>query len=307
MKPRIVVSLALGLLAALFVSLYPCPYDPDIPTDYYWSHWAGRRLLAGLDCYEIPPSPRYVPYPLTAPVLTLPLALLPLSVAVALFAGASSALLAFALTRPEPGQAPPYWRLLMFCSFPYSVALVSVQWSPLLVATMLLPALLPLNLAKPQYLIPNLPNLNRRSLVACILIGIATLLISPTWPWRWLRDLGPYDGFVPAIVLPPLLISLLWWREERARLLGLLSVMPQQWMGYDQLAVWLLPRSAREMIWYTAGSWLLIALFAATGTRGPRGLLSTVCFYLPALLLVVHQSLGKASKGAEAVVLPRGH
>ena len=206
--------MVLGLLAALAASLFPCSNTADTPTDYYWSHWAGRRLLAGLDCYQIPPSPGYVPYPLTAPVLTLPLALMPLTLAAPLFAGVSTALLANALTRPEPGQAPPYWRLLAFCSFPYCMSLATLQWSPLLVAAMLMPALLPLNLAKPQYLIPNLFQLNRRNLLACALLGIATLLIDPNWPWRWLRDLGPYTGFVPAIVCPPLVLSFVWWRTN---------------------------------------------------------------------------------------------
>jgi hypothetical protein len=283
---RIALSLSIGTFIAAITPLVSYPPHLTAPTDYHWAHWAARQFLSGQDCYRIPPTPDYIPYPFTAALLAAPLAVFPLHLATALFNGGSAALLAYALTRPGVDRLTPYWRLLAFCSFPYCAAVRIAQWSPLLTAAMIIPALLPLNLAKPQYLLPNLPNLNRNNTVACIAVLACTLLLVPRWPMRWLQSLGPYSGYIPALVCPALLLALIRYRKPRARQLILLSLMPQQLVGYDCLPLWLLPDSRRSMLWYTAGTWVLLLLVLPQVPQ-PDGRLLAAIFYLPALVSIM--------------------
>ena len=58
-----------------------------------------------------------------------------------------------------------------------------------------------------------------------------------------------------------------------------------------------------EIIWFTVGSWTLIAVCGAMGIRGPQGMVCTLCFYVPALLLLAYQHLAARSPEVEAVAL----
>src|SRR5690349_4248310 len=97
---------------------------------------AAHTLISGGDPYTIcPPGAgsalttaeklRIGPTnPITAALPFLLLLPLPLDLAASLFIGLSSALLVFGLTRT--GQ---YWRLLVFLSFPYWYAVLTIQWA----------------------------------------------------------------------------------------------------------------------------------------------------------------------------------
>ena len=69
-------------------------------------------------------------------VLLWPLTWLPMKLIVPAFIGLASAALAYGLTHQQKA-----WRLLLFLSPPFWAAIESVQWSPLVTASLLLPAL----------------------------------------------------------------------------------------------------------------------------------------------------------------------
>jgi hypothetical protein len=112
-------------------------------------------------------------------------------------------------------------------------------------------------MAKPQIGLPIfLTRLSRRGAAACAVLAALSLVVMPTWPRLWLRQLGNYDHFIPLLVLPGplLLLALLRYRDRDARLLTLAALMPQRWF-FDSFILWLIPQSRREIIWTVFFSW----------------------------------------------------
>ena len=221
--------------------------------------------------------------PLTTGMAMLPFAALPDAPVAALVFGLSSGLLALGLARDGA------WRLLVFLAFPYWEALRWVQWSPLLTAVALFPALLPLTLIKPHIGLPvALTRLTWRRALGCAAFGAFSLVLDPTWPWRWLAQTSDYTGFIPLLVLPGplLLLGLLRWRQGGTRLLLLMALVPQR-IYYDQLVLWLLPRSARELLILSAASWL--AFFGGEIWPAAGRALVIVLIYGVALAIVLRQ------------------
>jgi hypothetical protein len=97
---------------------------------------------------------------------------------------------------------------------------------------------------------------------------------------------------------PALLLGLLRWRRREARLLVVLACLPQLLMFYDQLLLWAIPRTAREMLVLTLAS--NVGLLAAVLSLHPGDFFTTGTIpwivpscYLPALLLVLrHPNAG---------------
>jgi hypothetical protein len=284
---RIIIALVVGVIAGTLCYGYSVAFDRGTG-DIGMPICMGQAMLAGQDPYAIcrgVHSDGVTPNqanPLTTALLTLPLIFVPPSLAAALFFGIISALLAYASTQHEKHG------LLIFIAFPYWQAMQTVQWSPLLVAVGLLPGLLPLALAKPHVAIPLfITRLNLRRLYWCVAIIIGSLLIDPSWPLRLTgRIPTPSDYLPPLLTLPlgPILLLALWrWRTARARLLLLLAIAPQR-LFYDQLLLWLIPRSRREFLLLGGLSWI--------GYFGwfffPQGGITWVLLgiYLPALVLI---------------------
>ncbi len=284
---RLVIVLGIGIVAGgvcwLFQSIHAIA-----GTDVLWSVDAARALLAGQRLYTAQPDPLNIPYPLTAVVIALPLTVLPKALVGPLFMAASSALLAWALVRERQ-----WWRLLLFMSPPFVMALQLVQWSPFLCAVALLPALAPLALCKPTIgAALMLPQLTWRRAAACVAFGGLTLLIDSTWPLRWYPQTRAYYGFSPLLLLPfgPLLaLVLLRWRELNARWLFLLACVPQQVFFYDALPLWLVPASRRQILLLTLTGWS--TFFGVVSFADFRwGPLSMVLgCYLPAAGIVLFQ------------------
>ncbi len=265
----------------------------DEPVDVMWSILAARDLLHGRDPYRWEPHAFLVPYPLTAALLGLPFAGFPLRLGAALFFGISSGLLAFGLLRD--GQL---WRLMVFLSAPFLMALLSVQWSPLLYAALLLPALAPIAVCKPTIgAVVFLQRFSRAGLlVAGLWIGIS-LWMMPDWPLRWLPQTRAYAGFVPLLTLPcgPLLL-LAWLRrnDPRARHVLLLSMAPQFFYFYDALLLWHVPQSRRSMLWLTLNSWIAFGMVFVVRSWDVAPLLIVLWLYLPALAMVLWPMLQPA-------------
>ena len=277
---RFLISLAIGLWAGWTSHLHNLLSLPDRPSDYYWAHYAAKKVLRGENPYTIVPDRAFIPYPLTTALVGLPLSFLPAAAAAAVFNGASAMLLAWGLLKDLE-----YWRLLVFVSFPYRVALDTNQWSPLLFAVALSPGLLPLVLAKPQYFIPvALPRLTFWRVLGCVALGGASLWVMPAWPWIWRSQLGPYTGYVPLWCYPVLWLALLRYRDPVAWQFLLIAAMPQKLYAYDVLLLWMLPRCKIEMSVLTAGSWVLALLGFALGISSGGTL---PYFYLPVLCIVL--------------------
>jgi hypothetical protein len=302
---RLLVAACIGSLAAVYcLASMSAKHSARLADDFTW-HWlAARALLARQNPYEvIHAGGQYALdapylYPLTTAIAAIPFAgwLSPIVAATA-FVGVSTTLLAWGLTRDG------YEKLPLFLSIPFLWACTSGQPTPLLAASALLPAL--------AWLAPIKPNLGlatvayRPSPAATVgSIGFIALaiIINPNWIREWIAILpqripGIYRP--PASILPgPLiLLALLRWRRPEARLLAVLSLVPQNFLFYDQLLLWLIPTTWRQSQLLSASS--IVALFLANSTlsRSPDvrevgGAYAPVIItmlYLPCLVMVLQR------------------
>jgi hypothetical protein len=295
MKGRIIVSSVIGIASAIICWII---HLKPHAVDFGWALGAAHDLVAGRDPYSAPISGS-IPYPLPATVFAFPLLWLRTNpnLAGALFFGASSALLAFGLTRGG------YTRLLVFLAFPYWMAMITVQWSPLVMAGALLPWLFPAVLAKPQIGIPiALTYWNWTGIVGCLVLTAASLLVMPNWPLRWVSQISGFQNYIPMLVLPgPALLLALWvGADPDAHLLLLASLTPQHWF-YDSFTLWLIPKSSSEILATACLSWgavLWWPLNFATRYSPKVGSLAVVWMYLPmlALLLLRATLLGNSQR-----------
>jgi hypothetical protein len=259
--------------------------------DFRWALHLAHRMLARRNPYDTPLEQ----YPLPAALFALPFVKLPPELAAGLFWGISSFLLAFGLTRHG------YTRLLIFLAYPYWAGILTVQWSPLIVASALFPLLLPATLAKPQVGLPVLlTRLTRRGLVACVVVALASLTVMPSWPALWLRQTGNYQHFIPLFVLPGplLLLALVRYRNRDAWLLFFSALLPQRWF-FDSFILWLIPQSRREIVWTVFFSWGagIFRWYHAPHSFTEVGRITVIFLYLPilAVLLLRRHQDGAAS------------
>ncbi len=284
MRNRLLTSGAIGLGSGLLTWLLLHHLRLGA-ADFNWSLHAAQDLLAGRDVYAHPFGSTAVPYPLPAAFLALPLVALPRDVAGAIFFGVSSALLAFGLTRWG------YERLYVFLAFPYWSAMLTVQWTPLLMAATLFPVLLPATLMKPNTGVAlALTSLSRRGLWLSAVVLMASLAIMPSWPLRWISQIGAYQGYLPLLVFPGQLLALavLRHRDPDTPLLLLLALSPQRWF-YDAYGLWLIPKTRREILFATAASWCagIWRSYHQPLSATEVGMWSVLWLYLPILLVIL--------------------
>jgi hypothetical protein len=252
--------------------------------DFNWALRAARALLSGNNPYANTPAGT-IPYPLPAALAALPFVAFPPEVAAALFFGISSALLAFGLVRQGPE------RLLSFFAYPYWAALMTAQWTPLVMCAAFFPLAFSFCLAKPQIGAPvAVTHLSRTGLMAGAALLLASFALRPQWPLEWIPQLHGYQYFVPLLVVPgPLLALGLWrWRERDALLLFLACVMPQHWF-YDSFLLWLIPKTRRSILATVACSWVvgLWRWYHVPHTMRQVGLWCVLGFYVPMLAVVL--------------------
>lgn len=274
---------------------------------------ASRAVLDGLDPYS-PEVASWVEdwgfplyYPLPTLLAALPLALLPIHLARVVFVGLSTFLLAWAVTRAGPH------RLWIFASGAYLGALASTQWSPLLTASLLLPMLAPVMVAKPNIGAAFMLSGPGRRFVLAGLIGggilvAASFVYDPGWVPKWLAALQGAPHFTPPVLLPGgaiVLLALLKWRRWDARLLVAMACMPHTTMVYEALPILLVAKGWKQTLLLSilslvalAGQFMLdsrisgsevMALEAfAEWTRGV-GMLSVALIYLPATIMILRR------------------
>jgi hypothetical protein len=259
---RLIISVSIGLISGFccFLIRYNFYHGAG---DFSWTLTAARDLLSGRNPYGYHYSGIGVPYPLTVAFIGVPFAWLPEELAAGMFFGLSSFFLAFGLLKTGP-----LWRLLIFLSPAYFYAMAFVQWSPLLVAMSLYPLFLFLLVIKPHIAIPmafsGLVRWKRSAVGITVVLVLGSLLVMPSWPFVYSNLLNLYEGQFPVLVVsaggPLLLLSILNWRDPKARLLLFMSLVPQR-MFYDQLPLWLLPDSKKQMVLLNLFSWLGFYLF----------------------------------------------
>jgi hypothetical protein len=267
-----------------------------VAKDFTWPWRAARILLQGHDPYAViqatGPFPFSSPffYPLPAALVAIPFAPLPPDRAGALFFGLSSALLAFGITRDG------LWRLLVFTAAPYFMAAANTQWSPLLAAAALLPGLQWVGAAKPNLgLVAFVYRPSRWAIVGGAILVAVSFLLLPGWVGGWRAALAQAPHHAPPVLRlggVVLLLALLRWRTAEGRLLTAMACVPQVLYFYDQLLLWLIPRSWRQVLFLSAASWVGVVGWWAVRPRMGSGLDAAAPFvlglvYVPALLLVV--------------------
>lgn len=285
---QLLIAMGIGIVSALLCYIRLTALERGAG-DLSWSIRGAAQLWSGHNPYHDPalgpdqPYPFNDPlfYPLPALLIATPLTLLPAPLAGALFIGVSVGLLAWGIGRDG-------WRLWpLLLSAPLWSAIFTVQWSPLLTAAALVPALLPLTIAKPNIGLPLLlATPTRRSLAwTAALLGIS-LVILPSWLNDWLHNAGQHTVFVPALVFPGMIVLLAaWrWRDPRARLLLLTALMPQRAI-YDQLGLLLTVRSWQQALLLSVGSWIAVIGWWLGPTVVQRWIV--VWLYLPAFAIVM--------------------
>jgi hypothetical protein len=311
---RLALALIVGLGAGVWCYRYLGRNPQFFAADFTFPWRAAGHLMAGRDPYQFMPRVRVYaasgpfPYPLTSALIATPFAGFDPPTAGGAFVGLSLALLTFALT------ARALWPLVTLLSAPVVLTLTTTQWSPLLMATVLLPGLGWLGAAKPNLGVVAFVVRPRWSTIigGAALVAIAFVLI-PRWPLEWLEHLRLATLTYRPVVAWPLgavgLFGLLRWRTFEGRVLVAMTLVPLAPFHYDHLFLWLIPRTWRQSLVLSAAAWgSVIAVLATTPhdlTRDPRlvqGLLATG-MYIPAAILVLRlPNAGAVPAWAERLV-----
>lgn len=197
--------------------------------DFVIQWLAARALAAGSSPYEAVATsgwawPYYYPGP--AAVVTLLVAWMPLGLAHAVFAGISSGVLAFGVTRRY------WWGLLIFLTPAFLHGFYHAQWAPLLVGAMLFPLASGLLVVKPSI---GLAYYFARPSVRGAIVGSSLVLLSlairPSWPTEWREAISGASHIIPPLARPGgvfLLLALPFCRRADARLLVGLACVPTE-------------------------------------------------------------------------------
>jgi hypothetical protein len=242
-----------------------------------------------------------------AAITVLPLAWLHPVTGLAVFAAISGGLLAWVSTRNG------YERFPLFFSPAYVWCASSGQWSIMLAAAALAPSLTWLATVKPTLGLAALSWRPSRYTVVLNLVALAVCFaVRPRWLAEWISATGAvaagnYELPLTVAAFGPLvLLALARWRRPEARLLVTMASVPQTFLFYDQVLLWLVPATFSESMLLTALAWgaravygtLFAAAVAAPSEQSSAlaaelarlmGPLLVATLYLPCTLLVLRR------------------
>jgi hypothetical protein len=296
LRTRLVIAVACGCIAVALEWFRPLGgLAPDF--DSLWC--ATREMLAGKNPYHVvgpAATCRWqwgLVYPITALFVLTPLAPLSLTAAHAIWAFASGAVFGFAITRDSLARLP------LIASAPFVTAIVRGQWSPLLVAASIYPALSAFLVAKPTLgaaLWISRPS--KAAVVWALVLVTVGFLVLPSWPVEWLA--GSRTAQFRTLILAPggvlLLLACARWRLPEGRLMVALALTPHSTFAYEALYPLTVTRTVAQAVVLTGLSWVaFVAPYVIAprqtyevwvGVSGASGLLF---IYLPALVLVLRR------------------
>jgi hypothetical protein len=328
-QSRFGVALAIALVVGVFVYTLQSRHPEVLAYDWTF-HWrAARAVLDGLNPYlvVVPSGPYpfsyYWFYPLPSVFMALPTAPLPAVWSSAISVAVASGLLAFAISRENFSRLP----IFLSAQFMMGAAAGSAP-AILITAVIAWPAL--------QWLVVMKPNLGLAAFAArptwravwgTVVLCAAAFALEPAWPMFWLRQLFAMKGgdthmvlghlspiMVPGGVL--LVLALLRWRRPEARMLFVLSLVPQTMTFHDVLPVMLVAQTFRQSLTLgllSHGAFLLARTELTTETDvgvmfHNTAPLALWLMYIPALFLVLRRpNVGAAPGWLEqfTVRLPR--
>jgi hypothetical protein len=304
-RDRVLIAIAVAFVAGLIAAyVLSSASDPHNASDFTWYWRAGRALLHGRSPYQVinvegpyPYSEGFL-YPLPAALIAAPFALLPLRAAMIAFCAALAGTLTFVLTRDG------FWRLPLLMSFPMLWCAQSGQWTPLVLAATVAPVLGGFAVAKPTLAAAAFAYRPRRSFIISAAIAlVASLAILPGWPNEYIAEVGTRttaNYHIPLLVFPgpALALAVLRWRRPEARLLLVMSCVPQTMLFYDQLPLALVAATFRQALVFALASYApIIAIFLlprpATDTMADTVATTSVVlvwlYYLPCLVTVLRR------------------
>lgn len=296
---RAIIAFGIGaLFTALRLHVWASPADE--PSDFAQLWAAAGGWLAGKNPYSIVGPGRAFDwlfpllYPFPAVLVAVPFSFLTLRAADAAFVGLSSGALAWSLTRTRIANP----QLLVFASLSFTNAVLTSEWSPVLVAAALTPALGALLAVKPTIgamLFAAYPR-RQTAIFAAVFVAISLVLL-PTWPRDWIAGLHTAVHMTPPILLPGgflLALVALRWRRPEARLLAAMACVPHTPILYETVPLFLVVESLWEgvaLLVLTFAAGLLIhrggalASFDTGMAASARWLLWLV--YLPAMVMIL--------------------
>ncbi|MEM8863008.1 MAG: hypothetical protein AAGD96_32255 [Chloroflexota bacterium] len=254
--------------------------------DFWWSVRIARDFFAGQDPYAFDATTENVPYPFPVFLIGIPFLPFSLRTAGALFVGFSVFLVVLGMLQQDQG-----WRLPMLLSFPFlGATLILPQWAPLVMAAWFFPVIAPyLVLVKPQNALPvALAKWHWIGIFLSAVILALTLILDPTWPWRWLEKTGDFEYMLPFLVLPLgpiLLLAIRYWRAPSGRLLLLMALLPLR-AAYDLPLLWLVTEKRWQVWTLTILSWV-IPIFSTSAAFGASPRWAIPLLFVPTLLILV--------------------
>jgi hypothetical protein len=302
LRHRIAFALAVALAAALYCWLDVYVLRPVYPhRDFDRSWLAARLVLDHQNPYALIGPGKAYPwqwpffYPITAAIAMVPLAWLPLAVARLVFVALSAGTFAFVITRESWARWPA---VLSWCAL---VSAASGQWAPLLIAATVSPWSAGLLAAKPNLALALLAAQNRKvwigAAVGGMILALAAFVLFPAWLSAWRHQMSGFDTPPPIVSTLGFLmvLALIRWRDPRARLLLVMSIVPHTDGLYEELALFLVPSRLMESFALVIGSYVA-AIVQGIAIQGDAAhvvyhaaLARTgiiVCLYIPALIML---------------------
>jgi hypothetical protein len=160
----------------------------------------------------------------------------------------------------------------LLASGPFLYAIQRGQWSPLILTACLIPAWGFVAAVKPTVGLGAFAyRPTRIALIGAGALTLLSLLVLPRWPLDWLTVIGEQRHMRSPLLLPGgflLGLALLKWRLPEARLLFVLSAVPQTIVPYELLPLAVIPRTRREVL-LIAVAWMLVYILKVLDNRAP--------------------------------------